>query len=336
MLQYLPWFESGGIRVEHHALLSDQYVEALYGKRRVPLVVAKGYAQRLATLLRARRYDAVFLEKEALPWIPAAVEQFLLLERVPVIVDLDDAQFHRYDSHGNWVIRKILGSKIDHVMAGSALVTAGNRYIRARAIDAGCRRVEVVPTVIDLKRYGDELRNHARTRDVTIGWVGSPATANYLHRVSDSLRRIAERHSVTCVAIGARDDQVRGTPFVAIPWKEQREVEMLRSLDIGIMPIPDGPWERGKCGYKLIQYMACGVPVVASAVGANMEIVSEGESGFLVQSEDQWDAALEHLIVNPATRTEMGLAGRCRVEREFCVQVQGPRLTGLLRGVHRE
>lgn len=335
MLQYLPWFESDGMQVEHHALLSDRYVEALYGKRRVPFVVAKGYLGRLATLLRARRFDAVFLEKEALPWIPAAVERFLLLERVPVIVDLDDAQFHRYDSHGNRLIRKILGSKIDHVMARSVLVTAGNDYIRARAIDAGCRRVEVVPTVIDLRRYGDELRSHALTRGVTIGWVGSPATASYLHGISNSLKRIAARHSVRCVAIGARDDQVRGTPFVALPWKERLEVEMLRSLDIGIMPIPDGPWERGKCGYKLVQYMACGVPVVASAVGANMEIVNEGESGFLVRSDDQWDAALEHLIVDPAARTKMGLAGRRRVEKEFCVQVQGPRLTELLRGVCR-
>ena len=331
--QYLPWLEREGIHPVHQELLGDSYVQALYRHEQAPGAVLGGYLRRLKALLGAGRFDVVFLEKEALPWVPAAIEIALLPKNVPMIVDLDDALFHRYDCHPNRLVRRMLGSKIDSVMRHCSAATVGNNYLRDRASAAGCRRVEVLPTVVDLDRYGSELRSHLEDRHVVVGWIGSPATAHYLREVVEPLRRLCARYPLRCVAVGANRDQVQGTPFEAIPWEESTEVELLRSLDIGIMPLRDGPWERGKCGYKLIQYMACGVPAVASPVGANRDIVSDGDNGFLAGTEAQWCEALERLIVDPSLRARMGLAGRRTVERTYCLQVQAPRLADIVRSV---
>jgi glycosyltransferase involved in cell wall biosynthesis len=122
-----------------------------------------------------------------------------------------------------------------------------------------------------------------------------------------------------------------GVEVECVPWTEASEVAAIAECDIGVMPLFDSPWERGKCGYKLIQYMACGLPVVASSVGVNGQIVQEGISGFLADTAQAWVTVLAKLLADAALRQRMGHAGRLRVEQEYCLQVTGPRLVGLLR-----
>lgn len=121
-----------------------------------------------------------------------------------------------------------------------------------------------------------------------------------------------------------------GVDVEIVRWSEQTEVASMIDCAIGIMPLQDSPWERGKCGYKLIQYMACGLPVVASAVGANSEIVDDGIDGILVNWTDEWVSALGLLLNSPELRAEMGRAGRRRVEKDYCLQKSGPRLAELM------
>lgn len=330
-LQYLPWLEQVGMTCVVSPLLSDYQVEHLYTAGRYPLAsLFRSYTRRVRSLLSRRQFDVVWIEKEALPWLPAWFERQLLRD-VPYVLDYDDAIFHNYDQHSSWAVRKLLGCKLDRLMARADLVTVGNDYLADRAVRAGSRRVEIVPTVIDLERYPLRVRTEASTGEVVVGWIGSPATAKYLEMVSEVLNRLCLRHRMRCVAIGAREDQLVGTPFRPAPWHEDTEVSSLCGLDIGIMPLPDAPWERGKCGYKLIQYMGCSLPVVASPVGVNRQIVRNGENGFLADSEVQWEECLERLIVDASLRARMGAAGRERVEQEFCLQVQGPRLARMLR-----
>ena len=118
-----------------------------------------------------------------------------------------------------------------------------------------------------------------------------------------------------------------------IAWSEDTEVDAIQSMDIGVMPLPDTPWARGKCGYKLIQYMACGLPVVASPVGVNKEILEHGVNGFLAESDAEWRTAIEALISDPDLRRRMGAAGRKKVENEYSLQVWGPRVANLFLGV---
>lgn len=329
MLQYLPALRASGFDVTIEPLLADAYVRALYEGRFALREVAAGYLRRLVSLWQARRFDVVWVEKELLPWLPVWMER---LARSPaVVVDYDDAVFHRYDQHPRPWVRHLLGQRVDAIMRRADLVTVGNAYLAARAMQAGCARVEHVPTVVDLARYPRVPQPGTRDDGVAIGWIGSPTTASYLRMVAPAIERLARERAVRAVAIGARPDQIAGTPFVAQAWNEAAEARDLSALDIGIMPLPDAPWERGKCGYKLIQYMASGLPVVASPVGVNTEIVAHGEQGLFAVSEDDWHAALTRLVDDAEARRRMGKAGRARVEAWYSLRAQAPRVVEILR-----
>lgn len=332
MLQYIPSLEAAGIEVEVAPLLGDGYVHDLYGGKVSMLRVARSYVRRLRCVLARRSVDVLWIEKELWPWVPACLEIGAIPAMPSVIVDYDDAVFHRYDRHRFALVRWALGAKIDAVMCRADLITAGNDYLAGRARTAGAQHVERLPTVIDLDRYPAPAEALKR-REVVIGWIGSPATAHYLRDIAPSLDAIASRAAIRCIAIGARADQVAGTPFEAVAWSEETEVAMLGRIDIGVMPLLNTPWEQGKCGYKLIQYMACGLPVVASPVGVNAEIVEDYKNGFLADSRADWEQALFRLVSDCNLRRALGATGRRRVIEEFSVQAQAPRLISMVRNV---
>ena len=248
--------------------------------------------------------------------------------RIPIVVDYDDAVFHRYDLHPSPVIRAVLGRKLDRFMARADTVVTGNEYLHDRAAAAGSKRIEIIPTVVDLDRY-PQPAPRASGRAVRIGWIGSPNTAKYLKIIAPVIERLAAEYAIDCVAVGARADQVAGTPIRAERWQEEFEVDILSQFDIGIMPLEDTPWEQGKCGYKLIQYMACGMPVVASPVGVNKELVVQGRNGFLAASAEHWYSALRELIDNESLRNRMAAEGRQRIELKYNLQRQLPRLVSI-------
>lgn len=329
--QYLPYLESKGIEITVAPLLGDDYVTGLY-QGRIPLAsVMKSYWTRWQWLRRVAEFDAVWVEKEMLPWVPAGVELGKFLRDIPLVVDYDDAVFHRYDQHRRAIVRTVLGRKIDAVMRRANLVMAGNEYLANRARHAGAQRVEILPTVVDTERY--QTRPPPESPIITVGWMGSPATAHYLHRLAPALQTLAATRTIRWVAVGANPAQLKSLPFTVWPWTEASEVADIQPFDIGIMPLPDEPFERGKCGYKLIQYMACGKPVVASPVGVNSVIVRNGVEGFLASSTEQWIESLQKLVDDSALRQQMGQAGRARVEAEYALQVTAPRLECLLRSV---
>ena len=313
-----------GVELDIVPLFGDDYVSAIYGRRGRALLVLKSLVRRLKTLVSSKGHDALWVEKEMLPWLPAFLELALVPSGLALIVDYDDAVFHRYDMHRSSIVRELLGRKLDQVMARADLVVAGNDYLAARARAAGAKRVEIVQTVVDLARY--PLLEQPQSDELTIGWIGSPNTAGYLDAVKPVLDELSRTVPLRAIAIGARADQLAGSCFAPVPWSEESEVAELRRIDIGIMPLEDTPWERGKCGYKLIQYMALGLPVVASAVGVNKHIVRHGENGFLAANPGEWRDALARLGMDPALRRSFGAAGRADVEDRYALSVQAPRL----------
>lgn len=334
MLQYVPALRAAGIEVDVAPLLDDGYVANLYAGKVSVVSVARSYMQRLCKLLSIRRYDVVWVEKELFPWCPALLELAMVPRHTALVIDYDDAVFHRYDAHRFRLVRALLGRKIDAVMRRADVVIAGNEYLAQRARAAACRRVEWVPTVVDLQRYPPATTERP-AGPVTIGWIGSPSTASYLQMMAPAMIELGRKVNLRCIAIGARPDQVAGTPFESWEWSERAEVAMLQQMDIGIMPLPDAPWERGKCGYKLIQYMACGLPVVASPVGVNRDIVRSGETGYLAADGDAWVEALGALALDPDLRKRMGAAGRREVENQYCLQAQAPFLAAILKSLAR-
>lgn len=331
--QYIGSLEEAGFEVTLHPFFDDSYLQGLYaggGGFRGKLKIFFYFARRLFALISTRRVDVVWLEKEALPWFPWLLER-LFLPGVPIVSDFDDAVFHRYDQHRSRWVRKFLGRKIDSVMAASTLVTAGNEYLAVRARAAGAPYVQVVPTVVDVARY--QCRGPATSASgLSVGWMGTPQTwADLGQPIHAVLLPVLEQTNSRLLAVGASMIAAQEECLEVEPWSEESEIAQLRSFDVGIMPLPDTPWTRGKCGYKLIQYMACGVPVIASPVGVNSSLVEHGVNGFLASTDEEWRDALAALISDPGLRQRMGEAGRQRVEEEFSLQVWEPRVAALLR-----
>lgn len=313
----------------------DCYLERHYSNQSTFRDVGNAYLRRIRQLRVAGKADILWIEKEALPWLPWMIERALLQRGAPIVADYDDALFHQYDQNPSVMIRHLLGRKIDDVMAASAVVTAGNEYLAERARQAGARRVEMLPTVIDIHRYPIVPRTH-QAANPKIGWIGTPSTwVEYMLKLMPLLLTLASDYAARVVAVGAGQNLDPHPLFDSLPWSEQTEVEQIQDMDIGIMPLTDTPWARGKCGYKLIQYMACGLPVVASPVGVNTEIVEHGVNGFLASSEAEWRLALETLLSDGELRRRMGAAGRQKVEEKYSVQVHGPRVAALLSEIAR-
>jgi glycosyltransferase involved in cell wall biosynthesis len=276
-----------------------------------------------------QRFDVLWIEKEALPWWPLWAEE-ALLHGVPYVLDYDDAVFHNYDRHRLAAVRRLFGRRLDGLMRRATLVVGGNDYLAQRAGDAGAGWVEVLPTVIDLARYPWPHPAQVIGGAVpTVVWIGSPSTSRYLHLLEAPLRRLAQRVHFVLRVIGG-EVAVPGVQVECLPWSEDTEVAHIATADVGVMPLVDTPWERGKCGYKLIQYMACGLPVVASPVGVNSSLVREGVDGFLANDHATWVNRMEQLLTDANLRMTLGAAGRQRVEHHYCLQVTGPRLSDWL------
>ncbi|MCM8760612.1 MAG: glycosyltransferase family 4 protein [Candidatus Omnitrophica bacterium] len=328
-LQYFPYLESQGIRCDFSPLTDSRYLNHLYSmKRGSVLDYAKALARRLWAISGARKYDVVIVEYEILPFSPPVFENMLNALGIPYIANYDDAVFYRYSQHQNRFVRRVLGRKIDIVMRQADLVIAGNNFLAEYALNSGSSRVEVIPTAVDLKRY--PIRRPAANRIFTIGWIGSPSTTKYLTEISPALKEVCDGGRAKVVLIGAGKVELTGVPVETRPWSEPSEVTDLESCDVGIMPLHNGLWERGKCGLKTIQYMACGLPVVVSPIGVNAEIVEEGVNGFLASDNTAWARALSMLRDDVALRQRMGKAGRRKAEAVYSINVTAPKMAYLI------
>lgn len=317
--------------MRRQSLLDAAYLQRKYAGRATAVETLQCYARRARALARDAPPDLWWVEKELWPYAPAWFERRLLAAR-PYALDFDDAIFHNYDLHPFALVRGLLGRKIDRLMAGAALVTAGNHYLADRARAAGAPWVEIVPTAVDLDHYpmpADE--NWTPSQPVDIVWIGSPATVAYLDALIGPLQQLAARRSIRLVTIGANPRPIPGIDVLSLPWSAATEAADIARCQVGVMPLPDSPWERGKCGYKLIQYMACGLPVVASPVGVNSQIVRSGHNGWLATESTQWFQHLGALVDDAAMRRRLGSAGRCMVEQCYSVQALAPRLAAMLR-----
>ena len=195
-----------------------------------------------------------------------------------------------------------------------------------RARQAGARQVEIVPSAIDTARYRD-LSSALSSDKMVVGWIGIPLNAHYLNIVTPALRTV---EGVTLHVVGGVAPSELAGIAENLPWTEESEIARIAAFDVGIMPLHDTPWERGKCAYKLIQVMAAGKPVIASPVGANRQVVQHGVNGFLADTPEEWADALRKLS-DPDLRRRMGAAARDTVETQYSTAVVTPRLAAILR-----
>ncbi|WP_201745129.1 glycosyltransferase family 4 protein [Aidingimonas lacisalsi] len=325
-LQYLPYLDKYGFDVTVQSLFDDKYLKHIYQGEAISNFSCFKYSwNRLVTLFGVFKYDLIWIEYEVFPYFFPIVERLLNLFGKAYVVDYDDAVFHNYDLSSNALVKRCLGGKIDDVMRHAGCVIVGNRYLAARARRARASQIAVIPTVVDHGRY--VARKSTAPERPVIGWIGSPSTQKYVVAMGEVLRRVCRETRARLMLVGASPavaEELLGIDVEVLDWHEASEAELIRQMDIGIMPIPDGLWEKGKCGYKLIQYMACAVPVVASPVGANIDIVKGSRAGLLADSPEEWERALTQLLESPRLRQRIGHAGRRAVESTYSLHVQAP------------
>jgi glycosyltransferase involved in cell wall biosynthesis len=334
--QYAPLLREMGIDLRVSSFLDDPTYQILYEPGHVAaksLGVARGIARRIRDTVRARRSDLVLVHRESAPVGPALFERALSALNVGYVFDFDDATFlpAYHPANRRWAWMRPL-SRIDEVARRATAVIAGNEYLASWARERNTD-VTIIPTPVDTVRH--MLRSpHALTSPVVIGWVGSSTTAPYLRIVDRALGRLMARRDVIIRIVGGQYRNDRARVEVA-PYDLEREPRELERFDIGILPEPDDPWTRGKGAFKALLYMATGVPVVASRVGVNPDVIEHGVTGFCVDGDDEWVDALDRLAGDPQLRQRMGLAGRRRVEERYSLTVLAPRLAGVLRRAAR-
>jgi glycosyltransferase involved in cell wall biosynthesis len=282
-----------------------------------------------ALLREAAHHDAVVIQKKT----SFRGFELALLRRVNprIVFDFDDAvMFHELEHH-----KPLTGKhfrKFVRTVSHCAAVVAGNSFL-ARFARPNCPRVHVLPTPIDTARYtlAEPVEDAAA---VTVGWIGVSRNLVYLEALAPVLQRLAREFAqLRLKIISNAFVPIDGVQLVEQPWSLDGEIAALQSLDIGIMPLDDGLWAQGKCGFKILQYMGVGRPAVASPVGINSDIIVPGETGFLAADLGQWHDALARLIADPALRRRQGLAGRRRVEAQFALAVYVRRYLAVLREV---
>lgn len=320
--QWLQLLPPGCVDATVHPLFDSKTYAGLYSAGRVgskALATTKGLVRRIRDAATARKADVVFLYRESFALGPPLLDTFL--ERnVPVVYDFDDAIFLGATSDANSVIARLkMPHKVSTIVSGATITTVGNEFLASYA-----RRfsdsVRVLPTTIDTAKYHRSGKKETGSL-IRVGWSGSRTTSAHLRTIEDVLRRALDEFPVELHIIGDPDFRLPVSERVKIcAWDPESEIRDLLAFDIGLMPLPDDDWSRGKCGLKALQYMALEVPPIVSPVGVNTEIVSHGANGFVANTPDEWVAAIGRLVDDESLRRRFGHASRRTVVESYSGQ----------------
>lgn len=311
---YKKYFETV-FDVEYKPLFFDGYVRMLYSNQRISLFSKiKCVIKRIVfVLFNKNLYDHIIIETEIAKYLPFWIEKMLLI-RKSYSLDYDDNPNFTYRSRA--FLRSLYGNKINKLARGAKFVTVGNKWY-FEEIKSG--NLVYLPTVVDIEKY--KCAEHTPKDTVTIVWIGSPSTAKYLEIIRQPLEGLRRKYRFKLRIIGA-DIKFDFIETEFLKWSGDKESEWLAECDIGIMPLQDSYFEKGKCGFKLIQYMAAGLPAVASSSPANNEIIDAGQTGYIAETTKEWECYLEVLLTDRSLREQIGKNARKKVERQYCYQVQ--------------
>ena len=321
--QYLSYLEENGFECEISYIIDKKADKFFYksgnflGKAEVAL---KSISKRFSDLQKAKQADIVFIYREALFLGSTWFERQIQKSKAKTIFDFDDAIWIQDVSKANRYFSFLKNPDKTASLIGLVdRVFAGNQYLADYASQFNSS-VAIIPTTIDTEEY---QRADLAPRDkICIGWSGSITTIKHFEFSLPFLKKIKEKYGdqVYFKVIGDKNYQNKELGIQGNPWKKETEIEDLSEIDIGIMPLPNDKWAKGKCGLKGLQYMALEIPTLMSPVGVNTEIIQDGENGFLAKEESEWIDKISQLVEDPTLRERMGKAGRNTVLRDYSVK----------------
>lgn len=322
---FIPILQQNGYEITYSNLLTAWDDKYFYQPKRYAIkafIFCKAFLHRCFDVLRARKYDCIFIYREAFMIGTTLFERGLAKSGKPIIFDFDDSIWISDISEGNknlsWMKRS---SKTDEIIALSKLVIVGNQYLADHA-KLFNNNVEIIPTTIDTNYHKPTEKQAKET--VCIGWTGSETTIRHFKLIIPVLKRIKEKYGdmVSFIQISNVTSECPEIGLETVVWNAKDEIAQLQRIDIGIMPLPDDAWAKGKCGFKGLQYMALEIPTIMSPVGVNTEIIDDGKNGFFATTDDEWFAILCKLIDDADLRKNIGEEGRKTIVARYSIDSQ--------------
>ena len=349
-LQFFPFLRQQGIdpcasRPVPQALYERLLEGGRFGTRQKPAFYSLFLASRLADVLRAGRYDVVVIQRDLFPFGPPLLERLLRRVNPRIVFDTDDAVHLRPSFTPNTPFQRFRRfDKVAEVVRHARWVSVATEPIAAWARQHN-PHVTMVPMALDLVRYDAARLKHGRCAQVpapgdqnlVLGWTGTGGGVRYLESIAPVLRQIAARFPAQVRVVSGAYDKVHlpGVPLDARPWRAETALDGLAGFDVGLVPLDDTPFERAKFPFKMLQYMALGVPVVCSRVGTIIDVVQDGENGLLAVSPHEWLEQLSRLLADGALRKRLASAGYETVAGRYTIDRVGPLLADGLRQAAR-
>ncbi len=318
--QYFDYFEENNIVCDLANIISEEDDKVMYQSRnyiKKAFVAINAYKTRYLNLKDIENYNLVVIYREAIPTRSVFFEKMISKKNIPIVLDFDDAIWIKDVSSVNknlaWFKNE---KKIEHILPLCSHVTCGNIYLHDFAKKFN-NNVSIIPSTVDTNHYVPIKRQD--DNPVRIGWVGSHTTIKHFEKILNVYKIIKEKYkqNVEFIVVGDENYSNSELDIKVVKWENTKEVELFNSFDIGVMPLPDNEWTKGKCGMKGLLYMSVGIPAVISAVGMNKDIIEDGVDGFLPLGENQWLEVLIKLIENPELRNKIGTNGRRKVIEKY-------------------
>ena len=331
-VQFFDLLRKQGHEVVQCHLFSDRYLECRSQGQRPIIEILRCYFSRLRdALFAAWAADVVIIEKELFPFLPAFTDRLVLTKKATVVYDFDDAIWHAYEARKLGPFGVPYSNKIAKIVKRCDHVIAGSHYLQTQLQIWHPGTVSHIPTTVPGRRYTGQGLETKKTTDIV--WIGSMSTGKHVMALFPVLKKLNEQYGARTRLIGFSRSLINGPVphFIDIvEWSQDTEIPMMASARVGIMPLPDEPFERGKCGFKLVQYMGIGLPTVASPIGENKHIIVDGETGLLANNEGEWYKQLSDLLTNSDQASRMAVAGHKRYQTSYCTEIAANKLGGIL------
>jgi glycosyltransferase involved in cell wall biosynthesis len=323
--QYLPALKQAGYFYQLKPFLTEAAWKILYKPGNVGSKVSSiisGLGRRVGILFRVHTYDFIFIHREAAPIGPPLIEWLIAkIFHKKIIYDFDDAIWLTNTSQVNYLAANFKWHhKVASICQWAYKNSCGNKYLAAYAQEFNLSTI-VNPTTIDTEHLHNRVRDQAAPGKLVIGWTGTHSTLKYLDQLVPVLVQLeAEGLDFEFRVISNQPPELPLRSLVFVPWRKDTEIADLLAFHVGLMPLEDDLWAKGKCAFKALQYMALGIPPLVSPVGMNTEVVQNDYNGYVCATAADWEARLRQLLANPGLRQHLGLAARATVVERYSVQ----------------
>lgn len=319
---YLEAYRNNGFEVIVYPLFGDWYLNNIWqhsGKWRIIHLILGAYITRLLKLLFLSSKSIVYIGSELFPYLPFGFEKILFLKKIKYIIEFDDAVFHYYDLNSSKFVRNFLGNKTKKVIANASFVITGSEYLTTYALKYNNSVIEI-PTTIDEHKY---INSQLISSDeFIIGWIGSSFQSKHIIDIVPALKRLNENYAYKLHLVGFDkifEANLQGIPYEIIEWNDETEISEMTKFSVGIMPLDESPFSKGKCAFKLVQYMGIGLPTISTPLLSNLNI-DRNSGNLFAETHDEWYSAFEGIMLNHKKYINIGLRNKAIAMQHYTIQ----------------